>query len=312
VKRKYLTFIRIIQTGIYNFVRNATLAIAAIAVMTVTLTIVLFSLVANATFANTIDTITDRIDISVFLEDEAKQPEIRKLISDIKKNPNVKSIVYLDKEAALKEYAKQNKDNVSLITAAHVVGNPIPATIRIKPNDLNKLEEIRTFLSTPERKKLQTDGSPSYSGERKKAMDNITNATNVLQRFGVISVAVFALISVLIIFNTIQMAIFNRRDEITIERLLGASTAFIRGPFVVESIIYGIVSALASIALINSMFLAANSADLFSTVLDIAYAQRYFNEHFVWLLLMQVGVGILIGAASSTIATQRYLKFKTK
>jgi cell division protein FtsX len=110
------------------------------------------------------------------------------------------------------------------------------------------------------------------------------------------------------------MAIFNRRDEITIERLLGASTAFIRGPFVVESIIYGILSAVFSILIMNSLFLAASSALQASSLglLDISYASTYFGDHFWILLTAQLGVGILIGAASSMIATRRYLKFKTK
>ncbi len=229
--------------------------------------------------------------------------------------PNVKSLQYLSKDEALKAYVAQDASRQSLITAASEAGtNPIPATIRIKPNDLNQLDAIREYLSKSENKALQTDRSPSYSGERKKAIDNITHATNILRQVGIAAVAIFAIISALIIFNTIQMAIFNRRDEIQIERLLGAGTWFIRGPFVVESIIYGILSAIISLVLINSVFVAASSALQASSLglLDINYAHEYFNEHFIILLLLQVGVGILIGAASSIIATRRYLKFKTK
>ena len=97
-------------------------------------------------------------------------------------------------------------------------------------------------------------------------------------------------------------------------RLLGASTWYIRGPFVVESIIYGIISALISIFFIRSMFVAAHST-LEATslgLLDINYSAEYFNKHFWTLLLLQLGVGILIGAVSSVVATQRYLKFKSK
>jgi cell division transport system permease protein len=293
--------------------RNATLAIAAMAVMVVTLTIVLFSIVANATFTNTIQQITDKIDISVFLNDNVTPDQSKKLVSEIKALPNVKSVQYLSKDDALKTYLKQKTTNQNLITAVSPAGNPIPATIRIKPRDLNRLEDIKTYLSKSSNKALQTEGSPSYSGDRKKAIDNITHATNILREVGVVAVAVFSTISALIIFNTIQMAIFNRRDEITIERLLGAGSWFIRGPFIVESIIYGILSAIISLLFINSVFVAASSALQASSLglLDIAYAHDYFNQHFLVLLLMQVLVGILIGAASSIIATQRYLRFKT-
>lgn len=309
-----MTFLRILSAGMVNFLRNATLAIAAMAVMVVTLTIVLFSIIANATFANTIQDITNKIDISVFLKDDVTPAQLDSLLSQTKARPNVKSLEYFSKADALKAYIKQNAGNNSLIAAATVSNNSIPATIRIKPVDLNKIEDLRAFLAKPENKALQTARSPSYSGTRKEAIDNISKATRTLQRIGVIAVALFSIISALIIFNTIQMAIFNRRDEIQIERLLGAGTWFIRGPFIVESIIYGILSAMLSLILINSVFIASSSTVQASSfgLLDIGYAQRYFTMHFWWLLLMQLGAGILIGAASSIIATQRYLKFKTK
>jgi cell division transport system permease protein len=314
MKRKLITLNRIIHAGILSFIRNASLAIAAMAVMVVTLTIVLFSIVANSTFSHEIALLTDKIDVSVFLKDGVTQAQTNKLLSDLKKQPNVKAVEYLNKQQALASFNKQNEGNQSLLTGASVAGNPIPVTINVKPRDLNKIQDIRTFLIKPENLALQTTGSPSYSGKRKEAIDNITHATNILRRVGIVAVVVFSIISALIIFNTIQMAIFNRRDEITIERLLGAGSWFIRGPFVVESILYGILSAILSMLLINSVFVAASGALQASSLglLDIGYAQSFFNAHFLLLLLMQIGVGILLGAASSVIATQRYLKFKTK
>ncbi|HSW36939.1 MAG TPA: permease-like cell division protein FtsX [Candidatus Saccharimonadales bacterium] len=312
--RKLHTLWRIIHTGIVNFIRNATLAIAAMAVMVITLTIVLFSLIANAAFRNTIQQITDKIDVSVFLQDSVSEADAKHLVTQLQKLPNVKGVQYLNKQQVQDNYIKQNNDNQGLIAATVEVGNPYPATIHIKPRDLNKIQDIKTFLTKPEIAKLQTDRSPSYNGKRKEAIDNITHAANILQRMGVIAVGVFAVVSALIIFNTIQMAIFNRRDEITIMRLLGASTWYIRGPFVVESIIYGILSAVISILLINSVFLASSSALQASSLglLDISYANTYFGGHFWGLLTLQLAVGIVIGAVSSIIATRRYLKFRTK
>jgi cell division transport system permease protein len=312
MNRKLITFSRIITTGMVNFARNAWLAIAAIAVMVVTLTIVLFSLITSETFNNTIEQITDKIDVSVYLKDETTEEQRVQLLQELEQLPNVLSVVYVSKEEVLQRYIQQNADNPELLSAVSQTDNPLPATIQIKPRDLNKLDDIKTYLTTDAVAALQSD-EPSYSGDRKEAIDNITRATNILQRAGVIVVLVFAVISILIIFNTIQMAIFNRRDELTIMRLLGASTWYIRGPFVVESIIYGIISALISIFLINSLFVAASSTLQATSLglLDINYSAEYFKEHFWILLGMQLAVGILIGAASSIIATKRYLKFKT-
>jgi cell division transport system permease protein len=312
MRRKLITLSRVIRTGMVNFVRNAWLAVAAMAVMVVTLTIVLFSIITNATFNNTITQITNKIDISVYLEDTVTPKQRDNLLADLQHLPNVKEVKYLSKEQALQNYKAQNTNNPELLMAVSETDNPLPATIQLKPRDLNKIQDIKNFLATPNIEKLQSD-EPSYSGDRKQAIDKITHATNILREAGVGAVLIFAIISVLIIFNTIQMAIFNRRDELTIMRLLGASTWYIRGPFVVETIIYGIFSALLSVFIINSLFVAASSALQASSLglLDISYANTYFRGHFWWLLTMQLSVGILIGAVSSVIATRRYLKFKT-
>jgi cell division transport system permease protein len=308
------TFRRVVRTGLLNFVRNAWLAVAAIAVMVVTLTIILFSIVANATFSNTIQQITDKINISVYLKDSVTPNQRDDLMRQLKTLPNVKDVKYVSKADALTKYRADNAGNQSLLQAVTETGNPLPASISIDPVDPSQIQTIKDYLDKPNNKTLQDpQAGTSYSGDRKAAIDKISHATNVLQRVGVIAVLVFAVISVLIIFNTIQMAIFNRRDELTIMRLLGATTWYIRGPFVVESIMYGVIAAIASILIVNSVFITASSALQASSLglLDIEYSGHYFHMHFLTLLTLQLGIGIVIGAVSSVIATRRYLKFKT-
>ena len=311
--RRLITLSRVIRAGTINFVRNAWLAVAAMAVMVVTLTIVLFSVITNATFSNTIASITSKVDVSVYLQDSVTQTQVNTLLKQLREQPNVQSVTYLNKQQALQAYEQQNAGNQQLLLAISETNNPLPATIQIKPKDLNQIQSIKDFLTKPKNAALQTSDSPSYNGDRKVAIDKIAHATSLLRRAGIAAVLVFTLISVLIIFNTIQMAIFNRRDELTIMRLLGATTWYIRGPFVVESIIYGVLSAIVSVLLINALFVASSSALQASSLglLDISYADNYFGSHFWLLLTVQLGLGILIGTASSIVATRRYLKFKT-
>ncbi|PID31826.1 hypothetical protein CR970_03610 [Candidatus Saccharibacteria bacterium] len=303
---------RILKTGLQNLVRNITLAVAAIAVMVITLTIILFSVIANATLSNTVRQITDKIDVSVFLKDDIDAEQLDSLQADLRAMPNVKSVEYVSKEDALDIYKEQNKDNVDLLLAISQTDNPLPASLKIKPNDPNKLEEIKQYLEQDNVKDLQSDET-SYSGDRKEAIDKISAATQFFRQAGIVSVLVFAMVSMLIIFNTIRMAIFNRRDELMIMRLLGASSWFIRGPFVVETMLYGVISAILSVTLVNVLFnVSASAFDASSLgILDIRYANNYFAEHFWLILTTQLGIGILIGAVSSVIATRRYLKFKT-
>lgn len=314
MKHNFITLWRIIRTGAVNFIRNAWLAIAAMAVMVVTLTIVLFSIVTSATFNNTISQITGKINVSVYLKDSVTQQQLDNFMGQLRQLPNVRDVTYVSKDQALAEYRAANSTNKDLLQAINETGNPLPASVQISPLDPSKIQNIKDFLDLPANMSLEDpQAGTSYSGDRKAAIDKIAHATNILKRVGVVAVLLFAFISMLIIFNTIQMAIFNRRDELTIMRLLGAGTWFIRGPFVVESVIYGVISALISIGLIDVLFVVSSSALQASSLglLDIGYANTYFHHRFFELLTLQLFVGIVIGAISSIIATRRYLKFKT-
>ena len=313
-KRKFITFERVVRTGIVNFTRNLSLAIAAMAVMAVTLTIILFSIVASATFNHSISQLIDKLDVSVYLQDSVSTNQVDNLMSQLRRLPNVKKVTYFSKEQDLAQYKAQNAGNTNLLKAIIETGNVVPAKILIAPKDPNKIQAIKSFLDEPQSKALEDPQTPtSYSGDEKAAIDKIAHATSIIREAGIVAVVIFALISMLIIFNTIRMAIFNRRDEISIMRLLGASSSFIRGPFVVESTMYGIISGLISILFIDVLFAGSASALQASSLglLDIGYANTFFHAHFWLLLTMQLMVGILIGAASSIIATRRYLKFKT-
>lgn len=312
MKRKMIALSRVFKAGMLNFVRNAWLAVAAIAVMVITLTIVLSSVIASATFNNTIQQITNKIDISVYLQDDLDEVRRDELVAQIQELDNVATVEYVSKEQALERYKEQNKENIELLQAISQTDNPLPASLQIKPENPDNFENIKTFLERPEIKELQSEET-SYSGDRKEAIDKITAATQFLQRAGIVGIIVFATISMLIIFNTIRMAIFNRREELNIMRLLGASTWYIRGPFVVETIFYGVISAVVSVVLCNIAFTIQTSAFDANTLglLDIRYASDYFAEHFWKILAIQLTLGILIGAVSSIIATRRYLKFKS-
>ncbi|HVO86494.1 MAG TPA: permease-like cell division protein FtsX [Candidatus Binatia bacterium] len=306
---KLVTLKRIVKNGFVNFGRNIWLAIAAIAMMGITLTILLFAFVANVTFNHTISDITSHIDVSVYLKDSVSDAQRDNLIKQIGALDNVESVTYVSKIEALKQYEQQNANNPDLLAAISETDNPLPSSLVIRPKDPNDLQSIKDFLDKPQVQALQSDPT-SYSGDRKKAIDNITRATHFFQEAGVVGIIAFIIISMLIIFNTIRMAIFNRRDELVIMRLLGASTAYIRGPFIVETMLYGAVAAVISLVVCASLFKVAASTLQASSLglLDIGYANHFFTSHLLEILTLQILIGILIGAASSSVATRRYLK----
>lgn len=307
--RRTITFWRIIKGGFSNFIRNAWLSIAAMAVMVVTLSIVLFSFIANVTFSYTIEDIRSRIDVSVYLIEDITEEQRFSLTKQLEGLENVRAVEYVSKEDALKSFVDANNQNVELQLAIMQADNKIPASLRIKLYNPDIIDELKAFLDQPDIKALQSDET-SYSGDRKEAIDKISKATTFIQQAGIVGVLIFAAISMLIIFNTIQMAIFNRKDELAIMKLLGASRGYIRGPFLVESMLIGIFAALISVTLCRSVFTIASGTLDASTfgILDIAYSGRYFSDHFWLILATQLGLGILIGFISSYIATQKYLR----
>lgn len=307
--RRTITLWRIFKGGFSNFMRNAWLSIAAMAVMVVTLTIVLFSYISNVTFSYTIEDIRSRIDVSVYLIDDITEEQRFSLTKQIEGLENVRLVEYISKEDALKNFVNANSQNVELQLAIMQADNKIPASLRIKLYNPDIIDQLKGFLDQPEIKELQSDET-SYSGDRKEAIDKISKATTFIQQAGIVGVLIFAAISMLIIFNTIQMAIFNRKDELSIMKLLGASRGYIRGPFLVESMLIGVFAALISVALCKGVFTIASGTLDASTfgLLDIAYSGRYFTDHFWQILAAQLGLGMLIGFTSSFIATQRYLR----
>jgi len=308
---KFITLERIFKSGFVNFGRNIWLAIAAMAMMAITLTILLFAIVANATFSHTISDITSHIDVSVYLKDEVTDEQRNNLISELKEVDNVQAIGYTSKDQALKNYRAQNIDNPELLAAISETDNPLPASLVISPKDPNKLDTIKEHLDKPEVIALQSDPT-SYSGDRKAAIDKIAKATNFFRQAGIVGIIIFIIISMLIIFNTVRMTIFNRRDELVIMRLLGATPGYIRGPFIVETMLYGVVAAAVSLAVCGGLFAVAASTLQASSLglLDIKYSSDYFSNNLWLILTAQILAGIIIGAASSAIATRRYLKLK--
>ena len=314
MKKSMITLYRVLKAGFVNFFRNLSLALPAVAVMTVTLFISLFLYIANVTFSNTITQINNKISITVYLSDSVTSTQLKYFEVQVKGLSNVKSVEYISKDEALAIYKADNANNQNLLQAVSETSNPLPASINITPVDINKIQDLKNFINQKQFIKLQDKQlGISYSGDRKEAIDRIAKATSVMREAGLIGIGIFALVSALIIFNTLRMAIFNRKDEITIMRLLGAKPWYIRGPFVVEAAIYGFISALISVAVIKIMFTIFSSSLQASSLglLDISYATKFFNNHFWILLSAQILIGVLLGVLFSIVATARYLKLRT-
>ena len=290
--------------------RNAWLSTAATVVMTVTLMIIVSSFVTTSALSSTIKTITDKLDVSVYLSDSVTPAQLAALEAKLRATPNVAQVVYTSKTEALTAYKQENANNPSLLQAAIETGNPLPASLEIKAKDPNHLDTIAAVINEPDVKALQSPSAPaSYSGNRKATIDKIVHISHFIKTAGLISSLIFIVISTLIIFNTIRMAIFTRRDEDRDHAAGGGDQVAFRtfcGPFIFEAALYGIIGAV--IALVLSYIVVVGGAPKISSYVDVDGVIHLFRSYPVAIVLGEMVIGVGIGALSSLLALSRYLK----
>ena len=222
---------------------------------------------------------------------------------------NVESVRFISTEEAKEQFAKANKDDEAKLNALKEATNSLPATIRITLHDNNDTSQLIDFVNTNSALKplISATQTPTFMSQRRNGTTRIAEWTHMSQKAGVAASVLFIAISFLIIFNTIRMAIFNRRDEIEMMKLIGADRGFIRGPFLVEAVVYGVIAAVTATTLgIITLFLSGNSLKKWGVALQptIDMAASYW-----WLIaLVMMALGACIGVISSLVATRRYLK----
>jgi cell division transport system permease protein len=298
---------RVLIAGFRNFMRNLWLSTAATAVMTITLTIVVVSFISNSALTSTIKGVTNKIDVSVYLKDSVTPDQRNDLQHALEANSNVLSVKYVSKDEALTLYKQQNAGNTTLLQGLQYTGNPLPASFSIKAKDPKQLDSIIAVTNNPKYKDmLDPTAPPSYSGQNKETINRIVRFANFFKTSGLIASIIFIIISTLIIFNTIRMAIFTRREEIEIMKLVGATKWFIRGPFVFEAALYGIIAAVIALALSYGLILGG--APKLASYIDVQGTVNFFRNYPLLVIAVELLIGICIGAFSSLLAMSRYLK----
>ena len=308
-RRQWLTFIRMCRYGVNNFSRNAWLSIAATAVMTITLLVIFMSFSARNVLLATVDQIRDKVDMSIYLKTDTKPADADKIAGEIKQLSTVRSVRYISPEAARKDFAAQNKTDVATLDALNEATNQFPGTLRVSIVDINNPAELDSYVKTSSTLKEHIDPNrkPSFSGERRSAIQNIARWVGFAERVGIGASILFVAISSLIVFNTIRMAIFNRKEEIKMMKLIGADRSFIRGPCVVEAVFYGFISAVVATAL-GLLILFTTKDKLLEYQVAVQPTIDLMTVYIPFVLIAMIVIGALIGIISSLFATRRYLK----
>lgn len=311
-RRRWLTWVRMARYGANNFTRNAWLTTAATAVMTITLVIIFTTVMARSVLVSTVDELRQKVDYSIYLRSDVDNGEVNKAREKIEALPNVTSVRYINTDMARQAYIEQNKPSAEELQAiSELKINPFFPSLRVVISDPSKTSELAGVVENDRdvQNVLNPDPKrqPSFTGEKKKVIETISSWARLAERGGIIASVLFIAISMLIIFNTIRMAIFNRKDEIEMMKLIGADKGFIRGPFVVEAVMYGFFAAIVATVLGYAM-LVTIEPQLSSYGIAVSSTRDLAVAWSPLVLALMIFLGAMIGIISSRLAVRRYLK----
>lgn len=300
---------RTLRGGFISFWRNGYVSLASVLVMTVTLIVISSMLLVGAMLQSTVETIKNKVDISVYFDLDASEADIAILEKRLTALPEVAEVESFTRQEAYDNFRERHKDDNSTLQALDEIGaNPFGASFNIKAKDPSQYEAIVKFIEA-EQNSSREGGSIidriNYSNN-KQAIDALARIIDASNTLGTTLIIFFAFVAILITFNTVRLAIYVFREEIAVMRLVGASEMYIRGPFVTVGIMYGLVSGLLTLLLLIPVayYVGPITVSL-GTGFD---SWQYFTSNIWNIIGIIFASGVILGAVSSFLAVKKYLK----
>ncbi len=300
---------RVVKAGFVNFWRNGFVSLASVLIMMVTLFTlgsVLFSgAVLNASLAQ----LREKVDVNVYFMTNSPESDILALKGELEKLPEVASVEYISREQALANFEERHQNDQTILNAlGELDDNPLGAVFNVKARETSQYETIATFLESDAAlgsgDQVIIEKVNYY--DNKPVIEKLSDIVESADRLGFALSTVLIILSLIITFNTIRLAIYTAREEISVMRLVGASSAYVRGPFVVEGVMYGVASAIIVLALFYPLTLWVGPfTERFFGAINLF---EYYLSNFGQMFLILLGSGVVLGALSSYLAVRRYLK----
>lgn len=304
----WMIFKRVLTSGGKSFLRGGAVSAATVLIMTVTLSIIGSLIFLSALLTFTLNSIKDKVDVSVYFVTTAAESDILAVKSQLEKLPQVENVTYTSADAALTAFrARHATDQLTLQALDELGGNPLDASLEVRAKDPTEYESIVSFLEASPT--LSAGGTSivdriNYS-QNKDVIDRLALAIQATREIGFAVVILFAIASILIAFATIRLAIYVAKDEIAVMRLVGASNAYIQGPFIVTGILTGATAALIVLVLLwpATWYVGVKTVTWFGGF-NIA---SYYGAHLLLVFGIIMFSGIALGAVASVLAIRKYL-----
>jgi len=300
---------RIMHSGFLSFWRNGFVSLSSILVVTVTLFTIVSLIFTNVILESVLSDFKTKVDVNVYFITSAQESDILQMKSTLEKQPEVASVGYVSREQAIAEFKDKHKDDYLTLQALNEIGdNPLGARLNVVAKDPSQYEGIA--------KKIESQNTLLSGGvnivdkvnfrQNKDIIERLTKFIAGVKQFGYTFALILVCTSLLITFNTIRLVIYMTREEIAVMRLVGASSMYVRGPFIVGGMVYGLVSALLAMILFYpiTLWLTGKTTEFFGGVNLYSYYMHNFFQIFFIILI----VGMALGALSSFLAVRKYLK----
>jgi len=302
---------RVFKSGLQSFIRNGFVSLSSVLVMTITLFIITSFIILAGSLNYTLEQIKNKVDVNVYFVTSASELEVLSVKKTLEGLPEVASIEYISREQALEDFRTKHKGDELILQSLDELGdNPLGATLNIKAKDPSQYEGVAKYLDNISTGALSGGASNiiykfNYA-QNKVVIDRLTNIINSANKVGFWFAIIFIFISILVTFNTIKLTIFMARDEISVMRLVGASDMYVKGPFIVNGLLYGVISAL---IILISVAIVTFALDHYYGYYFIGFDLfKYYIDNFLKIFVIIFGSGAFLGSVSSYLATRKYLK----
>lgn len=295
---------RLVKTGFTNFFRNIWLSLAATSIMTLTLFIISTIFVLYTLTNLSLENMKDQVGITAYFNDQTSEREILNVKAELELLPTVEKVTYIPSSEAREVFRENHKDEplwletLGEFNSDEALPNSFDIRARNLEDYLGIAERLKSDKYAPYFERIRDGG---------KVIDTLFLITNTIKNLGVALTVVFVLVTIMVMFNTIRLTIYNRRQEVEIMRLVGATNAYIRMPFIIEGILYGLIAkVLTSLIMFAALYA---TSDKIKELLSLeSVGGSLTNAYMAEIVLINLILGVGLGVVASSIAIRRYLR----
>lgn len=301
----FLSGYRVLKFSFQDIYRNIWLSLVTIIILILALFTVNMLLVVKVIGDTAVGAIKEKIDINLFLVSDAEENEILALKAQISGFAEVKEVAYISKGEALENFKETHKDNPEILEALRELGkNPLTPTLVIKPNNLNQFDILISRINTIDSDIIESRNFTNY----KELLNKINIITKKVTDAGIFLSSIFIFITILVVFNSIRIAIYTHKREIAIMRLVGASNWFIQLPFLLSGWFYTFIGVgFVMIVFYPFLTLLQPYLETFFVGYDVNLIAFFYDNAFV-IFGSQFLVGGFINMLASLLAVRKYSK----